>query len=563
MASPLPTLSQSLSDKDLGYLRIIAGFWGLEISDPDHALEFLEQSLLQRERAAAMLAQLPPEALQALADLQHSQGWLYWPLFTRRYGAVRAMGAGKRDRERPYLRPDSPAEALWYRGLLGRAFMNTPDGPQEFAFIPSDLLALLPALPPAAAGAAAGEALGRAATLAERAHPIPASDRILDHACTLLAALRLELAYDSPEFTRASWDKKLHLAAPPAVLQALLGAAGLLDAKTRLPLPEQTRRFLDAPRAQALALLTKAWLESAEFNELRQLPHLVAEGEWQNEPRRARAAVLALLAAVPKDAWWSLDAFQAAVRQAQPDFQRPAGDYDSWYLRDQASGEYLRGFEHWDEVDGALLRYIITGPLHWLGIIGLAAPEPGKPPSAFRFSTWATPLLSGEPPPTLPRPGGLPLENEPVFAASDAHLRVPRLAPRSARYIIARFGHWEGMEGDAYVYRLTPASMQRAQNQELTVTHLRRLLERHSRAVPPSLFKALERWFERGVEARLEPALVLRVRVPEALTALRGSPAARYLDELLSPTAVTVRPGAAEKVLAALAELGYLGEGEF
>ncbi len=562
MASPLPTLSQSLSDKDLGHLRIVAEMWGLEIPDPDHALEFLEKSLLKAERAAQAVAGLAPEAAQALADMQRNQGWLYWPLFTRRYGAVRAMGAGKRDRERPFLHPDSPAEALWYRGLLARAFLNTPEGPQEFAFIPNDLLALRPP-PPAAPGGAPGEPLGRAAAPAERAHTLPASDRILDHACTLLAALRLGLSFDAPEFSRASWDKKSPLSPPPAVLASLLISAGLIDAKTRQPLPEPTRRFLEMPRAQALALLARSWRESAEFNELRQLPHLSAEGEWQNDPLRARNALLSLLAAVPKDTWWSLDAFQAAVRQAQPDFQRPAGDYDSWYLRDQASGEYLRGFEHWDDVDGALLRYILTGPLHWLGIIGLAAPEQGKAPSAFRFSTWAAALLKGEPPPTLPQPGGLPLENDPLLASSDAVLRVPRLAPRSARYQVARFCRWEGLEGEYYLYRITPASLQRAQAQELTVTHLRRLLERHSRAAPPSLYKALERWFERGVEARLEPALVLRVRAPEALTALRGSPAARYLDELLSPTAVTVHPGAAEKVLAALAELGYLGEGEF
>ena len=52
-------------------------------------------------------------------------------------------------------------------------------------------------------------------------------------------------------------------------------------------------------------------------------------------------------------------------------------------------GDYLRGFSTWDEVDGALVRFLITGPMHWLGLVDLAAPRlPARraPPSALRLS---------------------------------------------------------------------------------------------------------------------------------------------------------------------------------
>jgi hypothetical protein len=106
--------------------------------------------------------------------------------------------------------------------------------------------------------------------------------------------------------------------------------------------------------------------------------------------------------------YWSLEAFVDGVRQNHPDFQRPAGDYDSWYLREEASGEFLRGFKRWDAVDGALLRFVICGPLHWLGIVDLAAPEVGKQPSAFRFTAWASALLSGKAPGIGSRAGASP-----------------------------------------------------------------------------------------------------------------------------------------------------------
>ena len=90
--------------------------------------------------------------------------------------------------------------------------------------------------------------------------------------------------------------------------------------------------------------------------------------------------------------------------------------------------------------------------------------------------------------------------------------------------------------------------------------HLLSLLRRHAEAMPPTLVKALERWDAQGSAARLETLLVLRVGSPEVLQALRQSKAARFLGEPLGPATIAIKPGAAEKVLAALAELGYLGE---
>jgi hypothetical protein len=47
---------------------------------------------------------------------------------------------------------------------------------------------------------------------------------------------------------------------------------------------------------------------------------------------------------------------------------------------------------------------------------------------------------------------------------------------------------------------------------------------------------------------------------PEILEEMRKSKAAKFLGEVLSPTAVIIKSGAESKVLAALAELGLLAE---
>ncbi len=538
----MPDLQHALQGHDLGFLKMVANAWGIELNAPDAytALPQLAQSLLDRTRIADLLDSLPGEARAALDELLENEGRLTWAIFSRRFGEVRGMGSARRDRERPDLKPASPAEVLWYRALIGRAFFNDPPEPQEYAYIPDDLLELIqPSLTRLPAP------LGRKASAAERAHPIPVNDRILDHTCTLLAGLRLGV--DPASLAAADWD------IPPRTLIGLLQAAGLLDAHQQ-PHAEAVKAFLEAPRGQALAALTSAWMGSPIFNELRLLPGLSMEGEWSNDPLQTRRLVLDLLSAIPQDNWWSLSAFVNAVRERHPDYQRPAGDYDSWFIRQESDGEFLRGFAAWDLVDGALLRYLICGPLHWLGILELAATTPGGEPSAFHFSAWAAALWHGS------APEGLAPEDAGLRVLSDSRVTVLPHAPRALRYQIARFCAWEGERDGEYRYHITPAALERARQQGLKPAQLLSLLRRYAPAVPPPLAQAIERWEGQGVQASIRPAVLLRVAAPEILAALRKSRAARFLAEPLSPTAVLIHAGSEEKVLLALAELGYLGE---
>ena len=145
---------QSLQSRDLSYLRIVAESWDISIEklDARSILQHLSVAIKEPLLVQEVVDSLPSEARAALDDLINSNGRLSWPVFTRNYGAVREMGPGRRDREQPYRNATLPAEMLWYRGLVARAFFDTPDGPQEFAYIPEDLLA--------ATGSPAGAAPG-------------------------------------------------------------------------------------------------------------------------------------------------------------------------------------------------------------------------------------------------------------------------------------------------------------------------------------------------------------------------------------------------------------------
>jgi len=564
----MPDLLHSLLKQDIGHLRIIAEFWGLELDSntADDAREELSASLLDAELAAELIDSLSPQADSAIRALVDEGGRIPWVTFTRKYGDIREMGAGKRDRERPHLKPSSTAETLYYRGLLARAFFETEKGSQEFAYIPDDLLELLnnlfyeeteetpvenhikPSTLPEVVETT--EALGRPASPGERGHDVLANDSILDEATTFLAALRMGKPIDSVSLSHsqgvlaASQEHTLTGTRAP-VLQNLLNTAGLIKGNT--PQAEAVKTFLECPRSDALKRLQEAWVESASFNELRLMPTILCEGEWRNEPLETREFMLNLLDAIPEGKWWSLGAFIRDIKMKYADFQRPAGDYDSWFIKRASDGQYLRGFSYWDQVDGALIKFFIVTILHALGQVDLSIAEGATEPTAFRVSTFESEKE----------------EKGKIAVSSNGKISIPGTAPRVVRYQVSRFCEWDEEKNGDHRYHITTNSLSKAREQGLKAEHLLALLTKHTDAgVPPSLVKALKRWEVNGTEARVQTQVILKVSKPEILEEMRKSKAAKFLGEVLSPTTVIVKSGAIQKVMEMLTEMGLLGEME-
>lgn len=536
----MPDLLASLHSHDLGHLRIVAELWGLELDshERDAAAEELSASLLDPELVRETLDVLPTDARPALDALLAARGRIPWAEFARRFGEIREMGAGKRDREQPHRHPVSAAEMLFYRGILAKAFFDTDKGAQEFAYIPDDLVAIINHEDTETQSKKEEKtlrlrdsvvpALGRSATPVEKALEIPATDRVLDDATTLLAALRISNA---------------NLKFAPQLL-ALLHTTKVI--KKNVPQAEAVKRFLEAPRFEALSMLVDAWKSSVTFDELRLIPSIVCEGEWTNDPHETRQTLLNFLNAIPQNQWWSFPAFLRDLKLKHPDFQRPAGDYDSWFVKRASDGQYLRGFAYWDAVDGALVRFLIQ-IMHWLGLVDLAAPEEGKEFTAFRLvdkSTQANRYTSTQ---------------GKITIASNGKISVSRHFSRAVRYQIARFCEWDDPKGDDFIYHVSARSLKHAVEQGLKAEQLLALLVKVTKSnVPPALVKALKRWEANGTEARAESQTILRVARPEVLEELRKSKAARFLGEPLGPTAVIVKSEAVPKIAAALAELGVL-----
>ena len=565
----MPSLEFALRDYDPGLLKIIAGLWGLELRAPNQreAAEELAAQMLQPELAREIVGALPAEARDALEALQR-EGRVPLALFTRKHGELRAMGPARRDREQPWQNAPSTTERLWYRGLIASAFFDDGKGPQEFFFIPDDLRPLIPVRPIAPQtssppGYPAPSPVARHFAKHPERSEWASLDFSPDDAATLLAYLqiapvKLEGA-SFPSKHRASLSRFLRLPDALDFFTHLVIHLGLVaDTPLRLE-PAKARPFLEAPRPVQVKDLAEAWRDSREWNDLLHVPGLIFEGKaWRNDPFTARHASLNLLAEVPPGEWWSLDSFVAAVKDRQPDFQRPAGDYDSWYIRDAATQIYLRGFESWERVDGALVRWVIEQPMYWLGLVEFGGnfPTGEGAETAFCITPYGAAFLGR---------GEWPVAEAEAPASfqvgADGTLRVPASASRYDRFQVARVSNWLPAEGDDYLYRLAPASLARAGKQGIKISHIIAFLQKATgdEDLPPALVGALHRWERAGGEAALKDTVVLKLNNPALLETLQRTPKVkRYLGESLGPNAVEVRRDGIEKLRAALAEVGIL-----
>ncbi len=557
----MPSLLAGLTDHPMALLRGIAAVRGVALTTnarADAAAQ-LAAALVERGATEAALQALSPEARAAWQALCRANGRMKVPTFTREFGAVRPLGPGKLEREQSWATPVNAAEELWFAGLIFKAFADEGDGLLEFVYIPVDLAATCADSHPTVA-----------ATDPVMARPpqqqIEALNTLAVDAVQILAALRTTpLRVDRAGQLRGAERKQLVAglflqdATRLDFLLALLHKLGALSIERgRLQsAAEGSQAWLRLGSWPQITALYEAWRDSAasDWNDLRHVPGLKYEGNWRNDPLMARQAVIERLRRLPPGEWRDLDALMATIKREAPDFQRPEGNYTDWYLRDAATGEFLTGFESWDRVDGALVRFIVMGPLYWLGAIALGTALDGSV-EAFRLTHVGLAWLGVAAVPDPPRPARLTFEDDLTIVA-------PLTLPLMDRFRLLRFtepvaGSGQAIPG-ATKHRISRESLARARAEGVKAQALQKYLDEASGGKTPGRISAgLERWDQHSGTVRVSRGAVLRVEDASTLSLLRADPVVRpLLGEMLSAQAILVSEANLPQVMAALRELGY------
>ena len=550
-------LHRFLIDYDMTMLRVLAQSRGVELTTnrQSEAADQLASLLLEPLSVRTALARLNAEAREALDALLSAGGRLRAPHFFRRFGQVRPIGPGRLEREALWQDPANPAEELWYAGLIYRAFIHDDAGPGEFVFVPDDLCPLLPqpqVTPPVFA-----------------VETVPAPARPGNEGTTLVDDLFAYLVYVQNHDVRPYADGRLGQRDLTALSGRLSDAgerrfaflrhlAGRLDLVTRQGeyirlQAAPVKRWLSATRDRQLSALQEAWRDDPTWNDLCHVPALICDQEtpWQNDPVATRQALLSLLARCPSGEWWSLASFVATVKETHPDFQRPDGDYTSWYIRDADRGDYISGFESWERVEGALITDLLTGALPWLGIVATVAGETaaGTACCLTEAGSRLLGLLPGAPEDQV---------SPSIIVHPDFRIELPPPSSLYTRFQLERFSDLEGLE--PCIYRLTTASLGRALARDIQVEQVLAFLQQASQhPIPGNVAGQLRLWAGRFGQVSLEEVALLQVKSERALKDLTVLPETRHLiAKILSPTSALVRKQDLPRLKKELRSLGYL-----
>lgn len=557
----MQTLLQTLKESEESVLTTIADAWGIGPlpNNEETRLTFLESHMLTPEQAEKMWHKLSDQERGALQTLLGSGGKMPIGMFKHMFGDFRRMGLGQVEREQPHKRGQTIAETLFYRGFIGEVIQMTDAGAEASVFVPDDLARILPREKTGYNLQVSDDDILQALSTLEIGTTQKADTSIVDDMTTLLAFIRL---YAPPLVGDSLAEGSVKALMPYLLVKdarrvpfmvSIAKDANLIFEKNDCAYV-QTREapsWLKANRSEQVKLLVNAWRNSITYRELYHVNGLKVEQTDNYQPPLARKTLLGLLKNnVPDNGWWDLDEFIYKIKQHDPDFQRINADYDGWYIVDM-EGEYAKGFESWDTVEGAQLEFIITGPLYWLGLVDIA-------PDAARLTAYGRGIVGMS---AYPTPQDTP---EPIVMTDDGKLFVSRKVSRVDRFQVARFTTWETVhalgEEKPFEYALNGRGIKRADEQGITTDHIRKFLTRvlEDEPIPDSIAHLLDQWQSGdGAMVSLEEAVILRTTHEDTLNLIMNTPELRrFMGAKLGANTAIVRKHQWEDLQNALLEMG-------
>jgi len=520
----MPHLHQLLSNRSWYALRAIAYAHG-EPFNPrltkKQAVDHIAAILNQPARVRRTLAALPEDAHQALDALLACDGAMPAHRFLAHFGPLPPFRPWRaQDPPTPWRHPTSPAERLWFLGLIFRH--STPEG--QVIVVPDELRPLLPLSPPSTLARPTGP-------------PPPLPDPVLD-VTHLFAFLQ---GHDVRPFA-GRWLVPRHL----RILGAALSCPDPSAATARSELQTGYLRFLHY-LAEAAGLVAPAtgllkptpvawsWLEASEARRRQTL----WDG-WQADLRRSRrepslwprfrmpadrpfvCTVLDLLSTLPRGGWWNPSGIAVQLRGCCIGQSTLPHD-----------GDVL-----------APLGALLLGPLTWAALVRT------DPNGNFSLAPWGDWLLGRsaehpKPPPTLP-----------AKVHASAHslvVALPQPPDRPPlRPLVQLALPPEG--DDPLVRHMTRERFATGLAHGITRSQVIQTLGQVAGGTPPSAAVALLKdWESQARGLQLRRLTVLTAADAQLLNQLSAQRSIRaHFHETLSPHHVAVDPAGVESLLRAL-----------
>lgn len=462
----------------------------------------------------ADLARLPADQRALLDALAQEPEPVPLDAFQSRFGPLRPFRPWRQDAPRqPWRTPASPAEALYFRGLL--FLVPAPDRGLRVV-LPAEVIAALrrpaaSAPPPVPAPLVPLALLDLALLLAylQQTDVHPLHGRWLSpHHCRRLGVCLLPPLADG---RLPSERHSLRLAFAHYLaerLQLVTLASGLLK-----PSPKAAA-WLDQSLPQQIQACWQAWLAPTDENRVLWRRFHLPGHPWRDPPGLAQRVVQRLPFGDASD----------------------LADLLPWWERETDATKLQ---EH--------VHRLLVGPLAGLGLVSLSEPGQPQPIAVTAIGAW---LIHGGQPPPLPAP-------QPLEAGPALELALPSAAPPPLAALL-HLADWAELAPGPRL-RLTPTSLARSLAGGRDLAGLRGLWQRF---VTPPLASAqqaqLQAWADQTPWIELRAALLLRTSSAHDLDALMADGRLRrHLGKRLAGDLATVRSPEPHRLLRALAARGY------
>ncbi|MBF6591720.1 MAG: hypothetical protein IVW57_14520, partial [Ktedonobacterales bacterium] len=241
----------------------------------------------------------------------------------------------------------------------------------------------------------------------------------------------------------------------------------------------------------------------------------------------------------------------------------------AWWLALADADRPLRPTERaeWLAGEGAYLRALVCGPLHWWGLLDLATDSAGMA-RAFRLTRFGTFLLGR---------AEAAAEDEAALAGARARLPGPVVLPMregalaveplaAGAALLDALAEWArptGVAGGRLIYSLAPdlavAAFDRGARPDALLARLRALDERAAERAADLLAARLAEWRARYGRTRIADGMTLVEAADEAalIEALALAPALAARCHRLGPALALLSPDDAEALRRLLTRRGY------
>lgn len=408
-----------------------------------------------------------------------------------------------------------------------------------------------------------------------------------------------DLVLTVPPPARSLMDKAIEWLAPIAGDEArlefifsLLVACGLFQPGSPVTTwPEVKEQFLRHDELTQRAILSQVYFRMSNWSELWEVlrnqqnqppaDRLSLKRAWNNpyfkpmqlnaDLARFRLLVLRVLACLPDGKWVMLDDLLGLMGHTWLHFdQSPWQTYwytpqkPGWFLAKGESQQPLnpKDTQAWALAQGSFIRYLITGPLYWLGLADLSFNEGLL--TAVRLHGLADLYWDRiEVPPAPDHAVTQAATAPPAEAVATDEYRItvnPTAISAQAHSLLDKIARLEVMEPERFVYRLEAQAAHASFEAGLALSEVIEGWEQHlAIPMPETIHSKLSEWWQAYGQVRIyEDVTIIEFGDDYALAEMKAvTSLENYLIAEISPRLVLIPQDAVPFLTAELEKAGY------